>query len=59
MLVSLGISFILMLFFYYPLVATGLILAESMSFPIIPSLWGANVFNLIVGLVLFRSIFNK
>jgi hypothetical protein len=48
-----------MLFFYYPLVATGLILAESMSFPIIPSLWGANVFNLIVGLVLFRSIFNK
>lgn len=59
MLVSLGISFILMLFFYYPLVVTGLILAENMWFPIIPSLWAANVFNLIVGLVLFRRIFNK
>jgi lipopolysaccharide export system permease protein len=59
MLVSLGISFILILFFYYPLVATGLILAENITFPIIPSLWGANAFNFIVGLVLFRSIFNK
>ncbi len=59
MLVSLGISFVLMLFFYYPLVATGLILAENITFPIIPSVWGANVFNFIVGLVLFRNIFNK
>ena len=40
MLISLGISFILILFVYYPLVATGLILAESMNFPIIPSVWG-------------------
>ena len=59
MLVSLGISFILILFFYYPLVATGLILADNIMFPIIPSLWGANAFNLILGLVLFRNIFNK
>jgi lipopolysaccharide export LptBFGC system permease protein LptF len=59
MLVSLGVSFILILFFYYPLVATGLILAENITFPIIPSVWGANVFNFIVGLVLFRNIFNK
>ena len=59
MLISLGISFILILFFYYPLVATGLILAENITFPIIPSVWGANVFNFIVGLVLFRNIFNK
>jgi lipopolysaccharide export LptBFGC system permease protein LptF len=59
MLVSLGISFILILFFYYPLVATGLILAENITFPIIPSLWGANAFIIIVGLVLFRNIFNK
>lgn len=59
MLVSLGISFILILFFYYPLVATGLILADNINFPIIPSLWGANAFNLILGLVLFRHIFNK
>lgn len=59
MLVSLGISFILILFFYYPLVATGLILAENITFPIIPSIWGANAFNFIVGLVLFKSVFNK
>ena len=37
MLISLGISFILILFVYYPLAATGLILADSMGFPIIPS----------------------
>ncbi|MFQ5965563.1 MAG: LptF/LptG family permease [Candidatus Scalinduaceae bacterium] len=59
MLVSLGISFILILFFYYPLVATGLILAENIMFPIIPSLWGANAFNLILGMVLFKNILNK
>ena len=59
MLISLGISFILILFVYYPLVATGLILAESMNFPIIPSVWGANVINLILSVVLFRKIFNK
>lgn len=59
MLISLGISFILILFVYYPLVATGLILAESMNFPIIPSVWGANVVNLILSVVLFRKIFNK
>ncbi|MBC8555647.1 MAG: LptF/LptG family permease, partial [Candidatus Brocadiales bacterium] len=41
MLVSVGISFILILFIYYPLVATGLVVAESMGFPIIPSVWGA------------------
>lgn len=59
MLISLGISFILMIFIYYPLVATGIILADNLKFPIIPSLWGANVLNLIIGLVLFRNIFNK
>jgi len=59
MLVSLGISFIVTLFFYYPLIATGIILADSFMFPIIPSLWGANGFNFILGLVLFRNIFSK
>ena len=56
MLVSVGISFILILFIYYPLVATGLVVAESMGFPIIPSVWGANVVNLIISALLFRKI---
>jgi len=59
MLVSLGISFILILFIYYPLVATGLVVAESMSFPIIPSVWGANVVNLILSAFLFRKILKQ
>jgi lipopolysaccharide export LptBFGC system permease protein LptF len=59
MLVSLGISFILILFIYYPLVATGLVVAESMSFPIIPSVWGANVVNLIISALLFKKIMKQ
>ncbi len=59
MLVSLGISFILILFIYYPLVATGLVVAESMSFPIIPSVWGANFVNLILSAFLFRKILKQ
>ena len=59
MLVSLGISFILILFIYYPLVATGLVVAESMSFPIIPSVWAANIVNLIISALLFRKIFRQ
>ena len=56
MLISLGISFVLILFVYYPLVATGLVLADSMNFPIIPSVWAANVVNIILGVFLFRKI---
>ncbi|NOG83339.1 MAG: LptF/LptG family permease [Planctomycetes bacterium] len=59
LLISLGISFILVLLFYYPLVALGLILAEDSMYPIIPSMWGANIFNLIVSVVLFRKILYK
>lgn len=59
MLISVGISFVLILFVYYPLVATGLILAESMNFPIIPSVWGANVVNIILGVLLFKRILKK
>ena len=59
MLISLGISFILILFIYYPLVATGLILADSMNFPIIPSVWAANAVNLILGIYLFSKILNE
>jgi len=59
MLISLGISFILILFVYYPLAATGLILADSMGFPIIPSVWGANVVNIILSILLFRKILNE
>jgi lipopolysaccharide export LptBFGC system permease protein LptF len=59
MLISLGISFILILFVYYPLVATGLVVADSMNFPIIPSVWAANVVNITLGVFLFRRILKE
>lgn len=59
MLVSLGISFILILFIYYPLVATGLVVADSMNFPIIPSIWTANTVNFILSAILFRKVLNQ
>ncbi|MFQ5687798.1 MAG: LptF/LptG family permease [Candidatus Scalindua sp.] len=59
MLISLGISFILILFVYYPLVATGLVLADSMNFPIIPSVWAANIVNLVLSVFLFKKILNE
>ncbi len=59
MLISLGISFVLILFIYYPLYATGLVVADSLSFPIIPSIWAANAVNLILSVVLFRKIVNR
>ncbi|MCP5007318.1 MAG: LptF/LptG family permease [Planctomycetes bacterium] len=59
LLISLGISFILILLLYYPLVALGQILAEDSIYPIIPSFWGANVFNFILSIVLFTKILRK
>ncbi len=59
LLISLGISFIVVLLFYYPLVALGQILTEDSMYPIIPSLWGANIFNLIISVVLFRKVLNQ
>ncbi len=59
MLVSLGISFILILFIYYPLVATGLVVAENMGFPIIPSVWGANFVNLVLSGLMFKKIMTQ
>ncbi len=59
MLISLGISFILILFIYYPLFATGLVVADSLNFPIIPSLWAANAVNLLLSVILFRKVLNQ
>ncbi|MCP4265184.1 MAG: LptF/LptG family permease [Candidatus Brocadiaceae bacterium] len=59
MLISLGISFILILFIYYPLFAAGLVVADSLNFPIIPSIWSANVVNLILSVVLFKKVLNR
>jgi lipopolysaccharide export LptBFGC system permease protein LptF len=59
MLISLGISFVLILFIYYPLYATGLVVADSLNFPIIPSLWLANAVNLILSAILFKKVLNR
>ncbi len=58
-LISIGISFLLVLVLYYPLVMTGWVLADGMILPVIPALWGANIIVGTVGIVFFQRVFRK
>lgn len=58
-LISIGISFLLVLILYYPLVMTGWVLADDLILPIIPALWGANIIVGIVGIIFFQRVFRK
>lgn len=58
-LISIGISFLLVLILYYPLVMVGLILADDLILPVIPALWGANIIVGTVGLIFFQRVFRK
>ncbi|MGR3178639.1 MAG: LptF/LptG family permease [Candidatus Anammoxibacter sp.] len=57
-LISFGISFLIVIFVYYPLSVIGVILANG-TLPIVPSIWGANGIIAIVGLILFRKSLKK
>lgn len=58
-LISIGISFLLVLILYYPLVMTGWVLADDLILPVIPALWGANIIVGIVGIIFFQRVFRK
>lgn len=58
-LISIGISFLLVLILYYPLVMIGWVLADGMILPVIPALWGANFIVGTVGIVFFQRVFRK
>lgn len=58
-LISIGISFLLVLVLYYPLVMAGWVLAEDRILPVVPAMWGANIIVGIVGLIFFKQVFRK
>ena len=56
LMVGFGASFIVILFLYYPLVVTGIVLAENAFIPVIPAIWGANIILFIGGTFIFRRM---
>jgi lipopolysaccharide export LptBFGC system permease protein LptF len=59
LMVGIGASFLVILFVYYPLVVTGIVLAEDLAFPVMPVIWGANSILFIGGAYLFRRLLLK
>ncbi|MDR4507358.1 MAG: translation initiation factor IF-2 N-terminal domain-containing protein [Candidatus Brocadiaceae bacterium] len=59
LLLGFGVSFMIILFLYYPLMVTGFVLAEDTSSPVIPSLWGADILLFLSGAVIFWKLFIK
>ncbi len=57
-LISFGVSFILVILVHYPLSVVGQILSKEML-PIAPAIWGSNGIITIMGLVLFRKSLTK
>ncbi|MGR3317156.1 MAG: LptF/LptG family permease [Candidatus Anammoxibacter sp.] len=58
-LISFGISFLLVILVYYPLSVVGVILAKEGILPLVPSIWGANGIIALVGLILFKKSLGK
>ncbi|HHT9125009.1 MAG TPA: LptF/LptG family permease [Candidatus Brocadiia bacterium] len=58
-LISIGISFLLALILYYPLVMAGWVLADDLILPVIPALWGANFIVGAIGIIFFQRVFRK
>lgn len=59
LMIAFGASFMIILFVYYPLVVTGIVLAEDTLIPVIPALWGANIILSIGGIFTFRKLFTR
>lgn len=57
LMVGFGASFMVILFIYYPLVVTGMVLAKDTFIPVAPALWGANSILFIGGMFVFRKLF--
>lgn len=59
LMVGFGVSFLIILFLYYPLVVTGVVLADDTGAPVIPAIWAADIVLFLIGIVLFRKLFTK
>lgn len=59
LMIGFGASFMVILFIYYPLVVTGMVLAKDTFVPVTPALWGANIILFIGGMFVFRKLFTR
>jgi len=57
LIIGFGVSFMIILFIYYPLMVTGSVLADDTLLPVVPVLWGANGILLIVGICIYQKLF--
>ncbi|MEP9412013.1 MAG: LptF/LptG family permease [Candidatus Brocadia sp.] len=57
LMIGFGASFMVVLFLYYPLVVTGMVLAKDTFVPVIPALWSANIILFAGGMFIFRRLF--
>ncbi|OHB83108.1 MAG: hypothetical protein A3J73_07210 [Planctomycetes bacterium RIFCSPHIGHO2_02_FULL_38_41] len=57
LMIGFGASFMVILFFYYPLVVTGIVLAENTFIPVVLAIWGANIILFVGGMFIFRKVF--
>ncbi|MGQ3686116.1 MAG: LptF/LptG family permease [Candidatus Loosdrechtia sp.] len=58
-MVGFGISFMIILFLYYPLAITGITLSKDTLLPVIPAIWGANIIFFVGGILVFRKLSTK
>jgi lipopolysaccharide export LptBFGC system permease protein LptF len=59
LIIGFGASFLVILFLYYPLVVTGIVMAENAVVPVVPALWGADIVMFIGGVFVFRKLFAR
>lgn len=59
LIIGFGASFLVILFLYYPLVVTGIVMAENAVVPLVPALWGADIVLFISGMFVFRKLFSR
>jgi lipopolysaccharide export LptBFGC system permease protein LptF len=57
LMIGFGASFMVILFIYYPLVVTGIVLAENTFMPVVLAIWGANIILFVGGMFIFRKVF--
>jgi len=59
LIVGLGASFLVILFLYYPLVVTGIVMAKDTFVPVVPAIWGADIILFLGGMFIFRKLFAR
>lgn len=59
LIIGVGTSFMVILFLYYPLVVTGIVLAKDTFVPVVPAIWGADIILFLGGMFIFRKLFAR